>query len=93
MDVKSRLAVFIFLPSSVEFSVSNDGHNFKLVSDLNNNISEKGTKAFVHSFDFNAENILARFIHIKAKNIGICPKWHKGAGEKAWLFCDEIGVE
>ena len=84
---------FIFLPSSVEFSVSNDGHNFKLVSDLNNNISEKGTKAFVHSFDFNAENILARFIHIKAKNIGICPKWHKGAGEKAWLFCDEIGVE
>ncbi|MFZ0453770.1 MAG: alpha-L-fucosidase [Ignavibacteriaceae bacterium] len=84
---------FIFLPSSVEYSVSNDGHNFKLVSDLNNKISEKGTKAFIYSFDFNTDNISARFIQIKAKNIGVCPEWHKGAGEKAWLFCDEIAVE
>jgi hypothetical protein len=84
---------FIFLPSSVEYSVSDDGHNFKVVDDLKNNILEKGTNAFIHSFDFKGKGISARFIHIKAKNIGVCPKWHKGAGEKAWLFCDEISVE
>jgi alpha-L-fucosidase len=84
---------FIFLPSSVEYLVSDNGQNFKVAGELTNNISEKGTNAFIHSFDFTAKNISARFIHIKAKNIGICPKWHKGAGEKAWLFCDEISVE
>lgn len=84
---------FIFLPSSVEYSVSKDGKNFEQLYKLKNNTPEKDTKAFIHSFDFNANDIQARFIHVKAINIGICPKWHKGAGEKAWLFCDEISVE
>ncbi|MEJ2614521.1 MAG: discoidin domain-containing protein, partial [Ignavibacteriaceae bacterium] len=84
---------FIFLPSSVEYLVSDDGHNFKVAGKLKNNISEKGIKAFIHSFDFTAKNISARFIQVKARNIGVCPKWHKGAGEKAWLFCDEISIE
>jgi len=28
-----------------------------------------------------------------AKNRGVCPAWHPGAGQKAWLFVDEIAVE
>jgi hypothetical protein len=35
----------------------------------------------------------ARFVRIKARNVGICPDWHPGAGGKAWLFVDEIVVE
>lgn len=84
---------FIFLPSSVEYLVSKNGKNFEQLFKLKNNIPEKDTRAFIHSFDFKTKDIQARFIHVKAKNIGICPKWHKGAGEKAWLFCDEISIE
>lgn len=84
---------FIFLPSSIEFSISEDGKNFKTIGELENNISEKDTKAFIHNFDFKLNNVAARFIHIKSKNIGVCPDWHKGVGEKAWLFVDEINVE
>ncbi len=83
---------FIFLPSSVEVLVSNDGENFKKLGEIKNNISEKGTKAFIHSFDFKVADIQERFIRIKAENIGVCPEWHKGAGEKSWLFCDEISI-
>ncbi len=84
---------FIFLPEFVEYSISTDGKNFKKLTEIVNTIPEKDTKAFIHSFDFNPKNISARYIQIKAKNIGVCPKWHKGTGEKAWLFCDEISVE
>jgi len=35
----------------------------------------------------------ARYIKIKAANIGKCPDWHKGAGGKAWLFVDEAVIE
>jgi hypothetical protein len=35
----------------------------------------------------------ARFIRLFAKNLGVCPAWHAGRGEKAWLFVDEIIVE
>ena len=41
--------------------------------------------------DMNKAN--ARYIKVKATNIGECPEWHKGAGGKAWLFVDEIIVE
>ena len=28
-----------------------------------------------------------------AENRGRCPDWHPGAGEKAWIFADEITIE
>ncbi|MFH0992637.1 MAG: hypothetical protein V1799_21785 [bacterium] len=33
-----------------------------------------------------------RHFRIRAKNIGVCPEGHPGAGGKAWLFLDEIVV-
>jgi alpha-L-fucosidase len=84
---------FIFLPESVSYSVSEDGKNFTNLGVLKNNTPEKDTKAFVHSFDFKMKDIKTRYIRIIAKNIAVCPKWHKGAGEKAWLFSDEITIE
>lgn len=84
---------FIFLPETIEYSISDDGKNFIKLDELKNDIEEKNTEAFIHSFNLKVNRISARFIRVKAKNIGICPSWHKGAGEKAWLFCDEITIK
>ena len=35
----------------------------------------------------------ARYVKVKANNQRVCPEWHAGAGEKTWLFCDEIVIE
>jgi hypothetical protein len=32
-------------------------------------------------------------VRIVARGLITCPPWHAGAGNKAWLFCDEIAVE
>ncbi len=40
-----------------------------------------------------AINKEARYIKIKATNYGILPSWHPGAGNKAWIFCDEIFIK
>lgn len=84
---------FIFLPASVEFSVSNDGQNFTLLNELKNTPPENEKKAITKLFEYEPQNISARYIRVKAKNIGVCPAWHKGAGEKAWLFVDEVSIE
>ena len=39
------------------------------------------------------KHLQARYVRMVAKTIGLCPDWHVGAGEKAWIFCDEIVVE
>jgi hypothetical protein len=39
------------------------------------------------------ESMTVRYIRIVAKNRGVCPKWHPGKGDRAWLFADEVVVE
>jgi hypothetical protein len=35
----------------------------------------------------------AKYIKIRAINYGKLPKWHLSAGEDAFIFVDEVGVE
>ena len=35
----------------------------------------------------------ARYLRLVATNVGRCPDWHPGAGEKAWIFADEIEID
>jgi hypothetical protein len=39
------------------------------------------------------KGVKTRYIRVVATNRGVCPAWHAGAGAKAWLFVDEIGIE
>ncbi len=38
-------------------------------------------------------NRRVRYIKMTAKNAGLLPEWHPGAGHPSWLFADEIMVE
>jgi len=84
---------FLFLPVNIEFSVSNDNKEYAPLGKITNDENQNNKSVEIKSFSFDAKNISGRYIHIKAVNMGICPQWHKGAGDKAWLFCDEITVE
>ena len=82
----------IFLPGWVEFSYSNDGKEFIFLTREENNISTKKQGNFIKKFKYYGKPVDAKFIKIHAKNIGNCPSWHPGAGEKSWIFADEIVV-
>ncbi len=84
---------WIFMPCSVRYSISNDGINFRNVANIKNSIPENKKGTIIKDFTKKIINTKARYIEVYAKNIGICPEWHKGAGEKAWIFADEIVVE
>ena len=51
------------------------------------------SKIKVEDFSFSFKELTGRYVKIKAYNIGKCPNWHKGAGGKAWVFCDEVIIE
>ena len=84
-DIKS----WIWLPSEVEFMISDDGENWFTIDTEKNKTPIDQYGAFVQSFGFNKE-IKTRFIKIKAKNRGVCPQWHLGVGNPTWIFADEI---
>jgi hexosaminidase len=85
---------WIFLPEFVELSVSDNGKDFKAISQQSKIDQSLDDVARIQDYVFaNLGDIQARYIRIRAKNIGYCPDWHDGAGGEAWIFCDEIIIE
>ncbi|NVN95967.1 MAG: glycoside hydrolase family 92 protein [Bacteroidetes bacterium] len=87
------IGAWIFYPSEVEFFISEDGKTFKNIALLKNNVPENKEGVMIHDFTKKFSTITAKYVKVKAKNIGKCPPWHLGAGGKAWIFADEIVVK
>ncbi len=84
---------WIFSPEKVVISISQDGNDYEVIKTFKNNARKQNDNIKVRKFKVDINNSGIRFIKIHAKNIGICPDWHAGAGGKAWLFVDEIIIE
>ena len=84
---------WIFMPEWVKFEASTDSVHFKELGAVQNNIDPKRSGGIVKNFIIRIPKQKIRYLHVVAKNRGICPAWHKGAGEPAWIFADEIWVE
>ncbi len=85
---------WIFFPTEAEFLVSDDGINFVSSAKVTSTASPKNVELQTQRYELNAAaKIKARYLRIAAKNRGVCPDWHPGAGGKTWIFADEIIVE
>jgi hexosaminidase len=93
VDFLHNLSSWIFLPLSINISVSADGIDYQDFKSYLNTAEQETDSLFIKVFNEEINGMNIRFIHIIAKNIGVCPSWHVGAGEPAWLFCDEILIE
>lgn len=87
------VSVWILYPEWVEYSFSPDGKNFKPVGRVAHRIDRETAIDGVKYYSLRTSGAKARYIKVKAKNIGICPPWHHAAGNKAWIFVDEVIVE
>lgn len=84
-----------FAPTKLIMEVSEDGKVFEKVYDYVNNEPEKLTddvfiKEFTEEIDVKSKNI--KYIRLNAEQLGTCPNKHPNAGERTWLFLDEIFV-
>ncbi len=84
---------WIFFPKYMEVSWSVDGKSFsKPIRVEVDELKDPGRKT-VKRITMEEENIHGRFVKVTVKNIEKCPKWHVAAGQKAWLFVDEITIQ
>lgn len=85
---------WIFMPEWVEFETSENGVDFQKSGKINNTINPKSSGGIIEDFELQFEKtIKVRFIKVFAKNRGTCPEWHKGMGNKSWIFADEVWVK
>ncbi len=83
---------WIWMPREVEFFVSDDGKNFRSVGKVKNEVADDNDDALIQEMAVRPRTN-ARYVKMVAKTIGTCPEWHVGAGQKAWIFCDELVIE
>ncbi len=93
-DFLNNPGSWIFLPEEIKYFVSLDGKNFEEVySTIPDSINQHNKNSEIKKYSVKLKHEEVRFIRISAKNMGVCPKWHPGDGNKAWLFIDEIYIK
>jgi predicted alpha-1,2-mannosidase len=88
-DVRS----WIWMPTEMEILASNDGKNFVSIGIVKNKIEEKNETIQLASLQIEMTATKTRYIKVKAKNYGIIPTWHIGAGNTSHLFISEVEVK
>ena len=82
---------WIFIPSQLEFLVSENGVDYKSAVVIRNNVPQDKEGTILKTLVTKTTSATkARFVKVIATNIGNCPPGHKGNGGPAWMFADEI---
>ncbi len=84
---------WIFMPTEVAWWTSEDGVTYTKISTIANDVDEHYEGPVTKQFSLILKGNKVRYIKVIAKNRGVCPAWHLGAGMKAWVFADEITIE
>lgn len=84
---------WIFMPEYVEFYISNDGENFVSIGRVKNTIPENEWGTIIKEFKLNVYPKEIRYVKIVGKSKIMCPEWHKGHGNKLFIFTDEITIK
>lgn len=84
---------WIWMPTRIEFEVSNDGENFQKVAEIKTDVAPDDMQPQIKDYKQNITPTKARYVRVKAVNLGKIPAWHPGAGYDAFIFVDEIFVE
>ena len=83
---------WIWMPTAVEYYVSNDGVNFTPAGSLTCPIDP--TDMLVRAWDAVLPvSLSARYVKVIARNLGVIPSWHPGAGSLPIIFVDELWAE
>ena len=84
---------WIWMPATITFESSQDGVTFTRMASITTDVDRKDetpqTKLFTSKL---AQPVTARYVRVRAENIGKIPSWHGGAGGDPWIFVDEIVI-
>ncbi|NOX89075.1 MAG: sulfatase-like hydrolase/transferase, partial [Calditrichaeota bacterium] len=81
---------WIFLPEKISLAVSRDGKYYRKISSFN--FPKPKINPFfktIQDAHIQADHNV-RFVRLNIYGLKKCPFWHIGAGDKAWVFMDEI---
>lgn len=84
---------WIWMPTKIEFETSNDNVNWTKAGEIKTDIAPENMESIIKDFTMQITPTRARYVRVKAVNLGKIPSWHPGAGGDAFIFVDEIFID
>jgi hexosaminidase len=81
---------WVYPAQMIDVALSNDGKSYKPAGSSTEFIKTSGNNGKLQA---TFAPVSARFVKIDIKNLGKIPDGKPGAGEKAWLFLDELEIQ
>jgi hexosaminidase len=82
---------WILMPKVVRYEVSDDGTNWRPYGQVPSMVKDTDLAPTLSWFTAKGA-VTARYVKVTAMNYGVLPEWHLGAGDKAFIFADELRV-
>ena len=93
MNFLKAVNSWVFLPTNLKLEISDDGKNFRKIAEMEGDNSDRNFLVKSIPFILEFEKTKARYVKITAISMKTCPEWHRGYGQPAWIFTDEIILE
>ena len=84
---------WIFFPVEARFFYAGDDKTYSELGHVLNPVPANSPERKVQDLALGFTPVDARYIRIEVGSLGTCPAGHSGAGNKCWMFIDEIIVE
>ncbi len=84
-----RKGSWIYIPKSIKLFISDNGKDFKEIKSIPQSEIDKVNGIM----KINLPKQSAKFVKLTVENLGTIPDGFPGAGNKAWLFIDEISIQ
>jgi hypothetical protein len=84
---------WIFSPKAAEFATSLDGVTFEPAGRAASTVDEHADGVVIRDLGVTFTPRKARYLRVKGIAPIMCPDWHKGAGNRSFIFADEIVFE
>ena len=83
---------YIWMPGEMRVYVSADGVDFTLAGIRRSDVPVDAEKKVIQTWTVDFDPVEAAFVRIVATQFGEIPSWHRGYGDKGFIFVDEIGI-
>lgn len=83
---------YIWMPAEMKVYVSADGEDFSFAGAVSSTAAIDLEKVLIDTWTVSFDPVEAAYIRIVAPQFGEIPSWHRGYGDKPFIFVDEIGV-
>ncbi|MDG5798885.1 GH92 family glycosyl hydrolase [Marinilabiliaceae bacterium ANBcel2] len=92
LSFMQNVGSWILLPKEIRVSISNDNETYSVVGTHTNDSQEGQTDVDIVEYIFDVNDSF-RYAKIEAISKPVLPNWHQGAGNRPWIFSDEIIFE